>query len=243
MSAYRFINLLMVIAALAFSAGAAYVFFGRTEIDQVEARLSIYEQRIETQRRLAEVGDVKAQYLLGRLLRFGKGRTQNVREAVKWFNSAAARGHSGAQYELGTMYARGEGVGQSYHRAVEWLGLAARVGRHRSAQFALGELYYLGRGVDTDYVDALSWFQKAAQRKHPLAQFYLGEMYEKGWGVKRDLIEAFKWYSLAARKNQEVAKNIEGRDPESLLRMLKRQMNKSQLAAGERAVKAWKPTQ
>jgi len=243
MAAFRFINLLMVVAALAFSAGAAYVFFGRTEIDQVETRLSTYEQRIETQLRLAETGDVKAQYLLGRLLRFGEGRTQDLRQAVKWFNSAAARGHSGAQYELGKMYAHGDGVGQSYHRAVEWFSLAARAGRHRSAQFALGELYYHGRGVDTDYVDALNWFRKAALRKHPLAQFYLGEMYEKGWGVKRDLIEAFKWYSLAARKNQEVIKSLEGRDPEMSLSVLKTQMNNSQLAAGERAVKAWTPAQ
>ena len=243
MAAFRFINLLMVIAALAFSAGAAYVFFGRTEIDEVEARLSAYEQRIESQIPLAEAGDVKAQYLLGRLLRFGEGRTHNLRQAVRWFNSAAAHGHSGAQYELGKMYARGEGVAQSYHRAVEWFGLAARVGRHRSAQFALGELYFLGRGVDVDYLDAHDWFQKAALRNHPIAQYYLGEMYEKGWGVKRNLIEAFKWYNLSVRRAREVRAHDENRDPEISLRNLKSRMNKSQLSAGEKAVKAWRPAQ
>jgi len=243
MAAFRFINLVMIIAALAVSAGAAYVFFGRTEIDEAENRLHAYKQRIQAQLPLAEAGDAKAQYVLGRLLLFGEGRTQNLHQAYKWFSAAAARGHSGAQYELGKMYARGEGIGQSYYRAVEWFGLAARVGHHRSAQFALGEMYYLGRGVDRDYVDALNWFQKAAQRNHPIAQFYLGEMYEKGWGVKRDKIEAFKWYSLAARKAREVKDNNENHDPLRSLNNLKHQMNKSQLNAGEAGLKAWKPAQ
>ncbi len=243
MAVFRFINLLMVVAALAASAGAAYLFFGRTEVDKVENRLTAYEQRINAEIPKATAGDVKAQYLLGRLYRLGEGRTRNLRLAFKWFSSAAKLGHTGAQYELGTMYARGEGVGQSYYRAFEWFSLAARVGRHRSAQYAMGELYYYGRGVDVDYVDALNWFQKAAQRDHPLAQYYLGEIYESGVGVKPDLIEAYKWYSLASRKAREVRASDSKTDPEISLGNLKKQLNKSQLAAGERAFRVWKSAQ
>ena len=243
MAVFRFVNVLMVIAALAASAGAAYVFFGRTEVDKVENRLNAYESRIEAAIPKATAGDVRAQYLLGRLYRLGEGRTRNLRMAFRWFSSAARQGHAGAQYELGKMYARGEGVGQSYHRAVEWFDLAARVGRHRSAEYAMGELYYHGRGVNVDYVDALHWFQKAAGRDHPMAQYYLGEMYEKGAGVTLDHIEAFKWYSLANRKAREVMASDAQLDPERLLTSLKARMNKSQVDAAEKAVGAWKPVQ
>jgi uncharacterized protein len=242
MAAFRFINLLMIVAALASSAFAAYIFFGRTEIDEVEQRLSAYESRIQTEIPKAKAGDAKAQYLLGRLYRYGEARNQNFRAAHKWFKTAAGRGHAGAQYELGKMYAKGVGVGQSYHRAVEWFNLAAKIGAHRSAQFSLGELHYFGRGVDVDYVDARNWFLKAAGNGHPIAQYYLGEIFEKGRGVSPDPITAYKWYTLALPKAREVKRNNPKRDPKAALTILKSRLNRSQLAAGEAAVKAWKKT-
>jgi TPR repeat protein len=243
MAAFRFINFLLILAALASSAGAAYIFFGRTELDQAEVRLQAYQSRIDEQIPSAKAGDVHSQFRLGRLYRYGIEGTKDLGQAYKWFKTAAAMGHSGAQYELGKMFARGTGVGQSYHRAVEWYGLAARAGRHRSAEFALGELYFFGRGVERDLVDAHRWLLKAADRNHPLAQFYLGEIYEKGWGVQADLIEAYKWYSLANKKAGEIKKLGNRRDPESVLSVIKSRMNSSQLTAAERALKRWKPAQ
>jgi len=240
MAAFRFINMLLVVAALALSAAAAYVFFGRTGIDEAEKRLSRYEMRIDAEIPLAQAGDINAQYKLGRLYRFGEGRTRNLKRAVKWLRGAAKGGHGGAQYELGQMYAKGQGVSQSYYRAVEWFSLAARVSNHRSAQFALGELYFLGRGVDRDFIDARKWLLMAAIRNHPLAQYYIGQLYEKGWGGETNYIEAFKWYTLASRKVAEIKSADAKYDPNGALANLRTRLNRSQLAAGQKAVEHWK---
>ncbi len=241
MTAYRFINLLMSIAALAASAFAAYVFFGRSELDQAELQRQNFDSKIAIQLPFAEGGDAQAQYRLGRLYRYGLPGEENLSQTQRWLKAAAGSGHSGAQYELGKMHAIGLGVGRSYYRAAEWYEIAARVGRHRSAEFALGELYFTGRGVNRDYVDAHRWLMKAGRRGHPLAQYYLGEIYEKGWGVNVDIVAAYRWYSLASRKAEEVTKGIARGDPKRALSKLKTRMNKSQLSAGEKLIKAWKP--
>jgi TPR repeat protein len=49
-------------------------------------------------RRLAEQGDVLAQYNLGIVYDTGKGVPQDYTEAVRWYRLAAEQGHASAQY-------------------------------------------------------------------------------------------------------------------------------------------------
>ena len=48
-------------------------------------------------RKAAEQWHAEAQYLLGRMYRFGEGVEENDAEAEKWFRKAAAQGHKKAR--------------------------------------------------------------------------------------------------------------------------------------------------
>ena len=82
---------------------------------------------------------------------------------MRWYRSAAERGHPGAQFNLGAAYANGEGVTRDYAEAVTWLRKAAEQG-HPDAQVNLGIAYQNGRGVPRDPLQAYYWFSLAAER-------------------------------------------------------------------------------
>ena len=110
---------------------------------------------------LAEQGDDRAQYNLGRLYLDGHGVPQDYSTAVKWYTLAAEQGFAKAQFNLGQMYRKGEGVPQDYATAVKWFSLAAEQG-NAVAQSFLGWMYGMGKGVLRDYVRAHMWWNIAA---------------------------------------------------------------------------------
>jgi TPR repeat protein len=55
-------------------------------------------------------GDPNAQYSLAQLYLKGRGVDRDERQAARWFNLAAEKGHAGAQALLGTMLLNGQGV-------------------------------------------------------------------------------------------------------------------------------------
>ena len=103
---------------------------------------------------LAEQGSAAAQFNIGLLLRYAKGREANPRVAADWFQRAADTGFAPAQYELGEMYEAGEGVEQDVVQSYKWFKLAAeqkyddakkrrkKLGnRMTSSELALGEMW------------------------------------------------------------------------------------------------------
>lgn len=113
-------------------------------------------------KKLAESGDVEAQFNLGFMFDQGQGVPQNYAEAVKWYRKAADQGHADAQYFLGTMYVQGQGVPLNYAEATKWLKKAAEQGL-TDAQFILGGMYYHGQGVLKDFQAAYVWWSIAAE--------------------------------------------------------------------------------
>ena len=69
-------------------------------------------------------GDPDAQYHLARLYLEGTGLERDERQAARWFNLAAAKGHLGAQAFLGRMLVNGQGVPRQRARGLMWLELA-----------------------------------------------------------------------------------------------------------------------
>jgi len=69
-------------------------------------------------------GDSNAQYNLARLYLDGNGVEQDVRQAARWFNLAAEKGHHPSQALLGHLLLSGEGVPRSRARGLMWLTLA-----------------------------------------------------------------------------------------------------------------------
>ena len=120
---------------------------------------------------LAEQGNAKAQYYLGRMYYVPEGVSRNITESIRWYRLAAEQDYARAQFTLGFRYSTGEGVPQDYAEAIRWYRLAAEQG-YSSAQYNLGRMYYKGK----DYVQAYAWFN------------VLGAREDEGAIVQRDFI-------------------------------------------------------
>jgi serine/threonine protein kinase len=128
---------------------------------------SVHEQTEEFIQcyKLAEKGNINAQFELGMMYAYGRGNNKNEIAAQEWLEKSASGGHLLAQCRLGIMLARGAGVTKDEVGATKWLKLAAEKG-DSSAQFNLGMLCAHGIGVQQNTRQALQWYTKAAQQGH-----------------------------------------------------------------------------
>lgn len=148
----------------------------------------------------AKSGEAEAQNALGEAYYDGKGVTENLTEAVKWFTKAAEQENAKAEYNLGNCYYYGNGVQyRDRGEAVKWYTKAAEQG-YTEAQNDLGYCYEFGEGVEKNYKEAVKWYTKAAEQGLPRAQCNLGVCYENGNGVEKNLEEAVKLYTKAANQ-------------------------------------------
>lgn len=158
----------------------------------------------------AKTGDAEAQNALGEAYYEGKGVTENLTEAVKWYTKAAEQGNVKAQYKLGVCYYYGYGVEKYNTEAEKWLTKAAEQG-YAEAQDFLGYYYETFR----NYTEAIMWYTKAAEQGLLMAQCDLGlcykSYYKYGDGVKKDLDEAIKWYTKAADQGYAKAQYLLGK--------------------------------
>lgn len=148
----------------------------------------------------AKSGEAEAQNALGEAYYDGKGVTENLTEAVKWFTRAAEQENVKAENNLGNCYYYGYGVYENYGEAVKWYTKAAEQGC-AEAQNSLGYYYEIN---ELNPKKAVEWYTKAAEQGLPVAQCNLGVCYKYGNGVEKNLEETIKWYTKAA--NQGYAK-------------------------------------
>ena len=74
------------------------------------------------------MGSARAQFLLGRMLAFGRGTAADPAAAAASYRRAAEQGHVGAQLALAACYSEGFGVDMSVRDAYVWSRLAAMQG-------------------------------------------------------------------------------------------------------------------
>lgn len=145
---------------------------------------------------LAQLGDPKAQQVLGVMYLNGQGVEKNPQQALTWFRQAAASGNEAAPYQLGLMYATGAGVARDGVQALKWYRLAAQRGQP-NAQYQLGTMSLAGTGMPQDAGIALQWFTLAASQGDPQSQYQLGSMLVNGQGTARDLVLGYMWIDIA----------------------------------------------
>lgn len=147
----------------------------------------------------AEKGSAEAQYKLGLTYRKGDGVTQDVAEAIKWFQKAAEQGLADAQHDLGFIHAYGLGVPQNFAEGLKWYRKAAEQ-NHAAAQLYMGVECLEGAEANQNSGEAMKWFRKAADQNLAEAKFYVGMLYLVGAGVPRDLPESVRWLHQAAEQ-------------------------------------------
>jgi uncharacterized protein len=138
---------------------------GPLEDGEAAYRIGDFAAATALLRPLAEEGNAKAQFHLGRMYAFGQGVVQDPREAVAWYRKAAEQGNADAEYVLAVMVE--DGAASSPRDAAEaraWLRQAAEQGGF-NAQFRLGMAYAIGDlGLPRDDVLARMWLSLAARR-------------------------------------------------------------------------------
>ena len=83
-------------------------------------------------------------YRLGCMYATGSGVQKDYKEALSWYQKAAAKGNADALYSLGEAYEHGQGVRENVQQAVNWYHDAAL----RGSQPAKAALARLGETIE-----------------------------------------------------------------------------------------------
>ena len=168
----------------------------RARIEDSKLSLDQRDEAVEDLKRLAENGDVHAQYFLGLLYRDGGLLLPDTEQAAHWLELAAKRDLPAAQYALGKLYLSDDPEVHDTSNGLHWLERAARNGS-TGAAYRLGKEYLTGKSAQKDAVKAAEYLRHAADQNHPWASYLLGKLYLTGNGVPKDEEAAWNCFRMA----------------------------------------------
>ena len=168
----------------------------RARIEDRKLPLAQRDEAAEDLERLAEYGDVHAQYFLGLLYRDGGLLLPDAEQAVHWLELAAKRNLPAAQYALGKLYLSDDPEVHDASNGLHWLERAAQNG-NADAAYRLGKEYLIGKSVPKNTPRAAEHLRYAADQNHPWASYLLGKLYLTGSGVPKDRDAARNCFRLA----------------------------------------------
>jgi TPR repeat protein len=152
----------------------------------------------------AENGDAQAQGTLG--MRYHKqgehtddlvAKTENFKQARKWFKKSAQQGNPVGQYGMGMVCDDGVDEPADIEQAVQWYRAAANQD-YAPAQYVMGLCHKHGTCMPKDFAQAHTWLQKAAHAGNSEAQLSLGEFYLSEEYGFHDLKLAIEWIEKSA---------------------------------------------
>lgn len=123
----------------------------------------------------ADRGDAASALYLGVLYDTGFGVPQDYRQALAWYEVAAANGSQTAMFNAAVMYDAGRGTATDPQAARAWYERAAAQGYGR-AEYNLGLIYQSGEGVAANRTQAVRLFRAAATHGISAARFHLAAL-------------------------------------------------------------------
>jgi TPR repeat protein len=135
---------------------------------QTNTRSSSPKLDIGSIQTMAEIGNARAQSLLGLAYVGGDGVPKDPVQAFYWFKKAADQGDPWGEVGAGMAYINGEGVAKDEREAFKLFKKAAGQGFF-PAQDQLGVLYVDGIGCEKDLAEAYKWFTLSARQGYPTA--------------------------------------------------------------------------
>ena len=168
----------------------------RARIENEKLPLDQRDEAVEDLERLAEYGDVHAQYFLGLLYRDGSLLLPDAKQAAHWLELAAKRDLPAAQYALGKLYLSDDPEVHDVDDGLRWLESAARNG-NTDAAYRLGKEYLTDKSVQKDSVKTAEYLRYAADNNHPWANYLLGKLYLTGKGIPKDEEAAWNCFRMA----------------------------------------------
>ncbi len=173
-----------------------------------------FETAGNTWYKLAEGGDINAQYAVGVMELRGETSNASPAGAFKWLKKAADQGHSTAMFNIGVAYWKGSGIKQDRDRALQWWEKSAIAG-DRGAQLNLGLAYYIGEEKTTDLDKAAKWIGMAAKQNHPEAERIYNILAQENSALTEDNL-AVSEDDSESNSETVVAKNIVA-EPQAIL--------------------------
>lgn len=171
--------------------------------------------------KLAESGDMYAQYLMGKLWRDGPLLIPNSANARYWFEQAAEQEHIVAQYSLAKLYLSDDVEVRDIRQGMNWLYTAA-VNGSSYAMYRLAKELLKGDLIKRNSDAAVEWFTRSAERGNSYAQYMLGKLYLTGKELPCDEERAIHWLTRSAEQGNQYAQYLlnhleENRPPSAML--------------------------
>ena len=178
-------------------------------------------EAVSEMEKLAESGDMYAQYLMGKLWRDGPLLIPDSVEARYWFKRAAEQGHLVAQYSLAKLYLSDDVEVQDIRLGMNWLYTAA-VNGSSYAMYRLAKELLKGDLIKRNSDAAVEWFARSAERGNQYARYMLGKLYLIGKEVPYDEERAIHWLTRSAEQCNQYAQYLmnhleENRPPSAML--------------------------
>ncbi len=148
--------------------------------------------------------DFENQYLLGCLLRDGKGTAADPAAAAAYFRRSADQGNHAAGKEFGKLCHAGRGVKKDDLLAVRYLAPAADANDPEAAML-LAEIHADEKSPAHDAKYALHHYRTAARAGDPSALYCCGYMILNGIGTEKDVNAALQYLEAAAKGNHAEA--------------------------------------
>ena len=170
-------------------------------MDESDKSVSGMSEIVKKVGRMAEEGDVFAQFFLGVHYLSKNGEDKTLAEkSVELLKNAAEKGFVFAQLPLGNFYADQE----KYDEAFKLLyGPADK--EYPAAQKMLADMYMNGSGCGKSPEKAFELYMKAAEKGNAEAENMVGMAYLNGNGIQKNENEAFKWFMKAAKRKLPAA--------------------------------------
>ena len=150
----------------------------------------------------AKIGNVNAQYLLGKLwLETGMG---DPLKAVAWIEKAVDGGNASAQYALAKLCRDGIHVEKDMQKALELFTLSAEQ-KNEYAAYQLGKLYLRNEEIPKDITTSVKWLTFSSDLGNQFAQYALAKLYLAGEDVPKNISKAIKLLTLSAEQKNEFA--------------------------------------
>lgn len=175
-----------------------------------EFKMAHYDNARIIWQALAQRGNAEANFNLGILYEDGLGVSQDLAQALLYYETAAIGGSFKAQYRLGLLYFVGKTVPLDKIKAKRWLTKAAAEGDRDSIEMLamLSGVISSQRDKDflraetahasADYLQAAHIWQQLTDKNDIISRTRLAWLYEKGQGVKRDLKRAAELFRQSA---------------------------------------------
>nr|WP_325195094.1 MobP3 family relaxase [uncultured Oscillibacter sp.] len=176
----------------------------RMDVQDEYSSLAERDDAVENMRKLAENGDVHAQYFMGKLYLDGSLVIPDSEAAMNWLHKASTSGYAPAQYALGKLLLSDDASVHDSELGIQWLEHAAYNGNHY-ASYRLGKEYLKGEMVRRDTRKAMDHIYTSARAGNPHAQYLLGKLLLQGKVIDRDKEEGIQWLTQAAEQGHSYA--------------------------------------